>query len=296
MTATEKRSTAKQPETSLQGVLFLTAGYGTRAEPLSFARPKCLLPWKNRTLLGNLIRQFEVLEPEIMAFNASRCPELILEEVSRYWKGDTRLIFEERPLGACGTLAANSDLLRGTWAVCNTDFVMEVPAAAMVSQHASDGGGWTVLTCDLPACGGYSSLVIEGRERHYAGVSIISAEVARTASSLQISEGFFTTLRKACLDKGIPIREYYHRDKWLDMGETELFRRNTLLEGSFVHPSARVSQGALLEGFYSLGPYCIINRGASVRNSVLLEGAEILKGQKALDTVLPWYAKGVHVD
>ncbi len=296
MTATEKRFTAKQPETSLQGVLFLTAGYGTRAEPLSFARPKCLLPWKNGTLLGSLISQFTVLEPEVMAFNASRCPELILEEASRYWKGETRLIFEERPLGVCGTLATNSDLLRGTWAVCNTDFVMNVPAAAMVSDHTASGAGWTVLTCDLPAGGGYRALVVEGRERHYAGVSIISSEVARAASSRQISEGFFTTLRKTCEERGIHIREYYHGNRWLDMGETELFRKNTLLEGSFVHPSASVSRGASLEGFYSVGPYCIINDGAVVRNSVLLEGSEVLKGRKAVDTVLPWFSKGAPVD
>lgn len=296
MTATGTRFTAKQPETSVKGVLFLTAGYGSRAEPLSFARPKCLLPWRNGSVLSNLVRQFAVLKPDLMVFNASRCPELVLEEVSRCWEGETRLLFEERPLGACGTLALNRDVFHGTWVICNTDFIMDLPAADIVKYHNTSGGGWTVLTCSFPHEGRYGPLIVDGMERHYAGVSVISSDVAEIAASEQISEGFFTTLRKTCEERELFIREYFHTEPWLDMGETEHFRRNTLLNGSAVHPSARVSRRALLEGFYSVGPYCIINDGALVRNSVLLEGAEVLKGGIAEETVLPWYSKGVSVD
>lgn len=296
MTATGKRSTAREPETSLQGVLFLTAGYGKRAEPLSFARPKCLLPWKGGTLLGNLVNQFASLEPEMMVFNASRCPELILAEASRHWKGETRLLFEERPLGASGTLAANAGLFKGTWAVCNTDFVMDVPANELVEHHIASRSGWTALTCDFPDEGKYGFLEICGKKRHYAGVSVISGKVAETASSKQINGGFFTALRKACAELGIHICDYYHPSRWLDMGETELFRINTLREGSFVHPAASVGSGASLEGFYSVGANCIINNGAVVRNSVLLEGVQLSAGRKAVETVLPWFSKGVPFD
>jgi len=296
VTATEKRSTADKPPASLQGVLFLTAGYGTRAEPLSIARPKCLLPWKGGTVLGNLVRQFAEFDPELMAFNASRCPELVQKEISENWRGETRLLFEERPLGVCGTLVKNSEMFQGTWALCNTDFVMDIPLKAMSDLHAENGGGWTVLTCDLPAEGDYRPLAIQGKERHYAGVSIVSPEVAQTASLRQIRSGFFTTLREACRETGTPIREYYHSGRWLDMGEVELFRRNTLLQGTYVHPTAEVSRHASLEGFYSVGPYCIIKGGAVVKNSVLLEGSEVVKGQKVIDTVLPWFNKGAPVD
>lgn len=277
--------------TSLKGVLFLTAGYGTRAEPLSFARPKCLLPWKDTTLLGALVEQFARLEPEAMFFNASRCPELIIKEAVRNWGGQTKILFEERPLGTCGTLAENRAIFQGTWVICNTDFVMDIPAEALLQQHMSRGSHWTVLTCELPEDGNYRPLSIGGYQRHYAGVSVVSPVVADAAFEGQIAGGMFTSLRREVEKKGYFIEEYYYsgKGKWTDMGETELFRRNTLASGSFVHPSARVDSHAVLEGCYSIGPYCIINNDALIRDSVMLEGAQILEGQKAVNTVLPWF-------
>ena len=284
------------PETSLQGVLFLTAGYGTRAEPLSFARPKCLLPWRESTVLGNLVRQFALLEPEMMAFNASRCPELVLEEAGRFWGGEKKLLFEHRPLGTPGTLARNRDLFQGTWVLCNTDFAMEVPVTEIVAQHNENGSRWTVLTCGFPAYGSYRPLRVGNRNMHYAGVSVIAPEVAEAASGEQLAGGLFTSLRETFESGGNAVEEHFSPGEWLDMGETEHFRRNTLAQGSFVHRSATVEKGASLEGFYSVGPYCIIHHGAVVRNSVLLAGAEALNGQRAEETVVPWFCKGVPID
>jgi hypothetical protein len=53
-TATAKKSTDKRRKavSGLQGVLLLTAGFGRRAEPLSLFRPKALLPFREKTLLG----------------------------------------------------------------------------------------------------------------------------------------------------------------------------------------------------------------------------------------------------
>lgn len=296
MTATEKRYTAEKPGSSLQGVLFLTAGYGTRAEPLSIPRPKCLLPWKDSTVLGALVRQFALLKPGLIAFNASRCPELILQEASASWNGKVELLFEERPLGVTATLASEADLFQGTWAVCNTDFVMELPLEAMLADHLESGRSWTALTCPMPGEGDYRPLLIGGEPVHYAGVSFISGEVSSAAAETQAAGGLFSQLRRVMEERGRPMGEYRTVSPWMDMGETELFRRNTLSMGRFVHPLAEVHPGVELKGFYRVGPYCIIHDGSVIRDSVLLEGAKVLPGQRVVDRVLPWHFEGDLVD
>lgn len=291
MIATGKRSTVKPSHRYIQGVLFLTAGYGTRAEPLSFFRPKALLPWGYSTLMGNLVRQFAAVDPESMVFNASRCPELVMQEAENNWSGMTRLLFEERPLGAPGTLGKNCGLFQGHWIVTNTDMVLDVPVREMIDFHLGTGSKWTVLTGDFPGYGNYSPLYVNGKPRHYLGVSIISQEIAEIAAGEQLGTGFFSLLRKAAEKEGIVIREFFSRTKWLDMGEVNLFRKHLLSKGSYIHPSADIYDGANLQGVYWIGSSCNILPGASVRDSVMLEGSTLSSGSQLIDGVLPWFSR-----
>jgi len=293
VTATEKKSTVKYPGRHIQGVLFLTAGYGTRAEPLSFCRPKALLPWRDTTLLGDLIDRFAVVAPETIAFNASRCPELILQEGRRHWDGRTQMLFEERPLGLPGTLSRNRELFSGHWIVTNTDMVLDVPIEEMVEFHLKSGSRWTVLTGDFPEYGKYGSLWLNGRSRHYLGVSIISPEVAAICAEEQLATGFFSSLRSAAAARGIFLNEFFAGagTRWLDMGEPHLFRKHLLARGNFIHPSAVVSDEATIEGFCWIGSSCIINSNVLIRNSVVLEGSELLSGASLIDNVLPWFSR-----
>jgi len=291
VTATEKRSTAKLTGNGIQGVLFLTAGYGTRAEPLSLYRPKALLPWGESTLLGNLADQFTVIEPEVVACNATKCPELVSREICRFWHGRTELFFEEKPLGLPGTLSVNAEMFKGHWIITNTDMVLDVPVQEMVEFHISTGSKWTVLTGSFPGYGKYGSLAVNGNSRHYLGVSIVASEVAGIARKEQLSTGFFTLLRSAAEKEGIFIREYITDTDWLDMGSFHLIRKHLLLQGNCIHKLARVHRDAKLEGSYRIGRSCIVSSGAVVRNSVMLEGAVLLPGTSLIDDIVPWFVK-----
>ena len=291
MTATGKRSTVNFSGRYIQGVLFLTAGYGTRTEPLSFCRPKALLPWLDTTLLGNLVSQFAVLDLEVMAFNASRCPELVLQEGGRHWGGKTKLLFEERPLGLPGTLSLNREMFNGHWIISNTDMVLDVPVEEMIEFHLRSGSKWTVLTGKFPDYGNYGGLPVNGLSRHYLGVSIISPEVAALAAEEQLATGFFTKLRRAAAAEGIQVREFFTDTEWLDMGEVRLFRKHLLNRGSYIHPSARIYDEVILEGFYWVGSSCIISRRVLIRDSVMLEGSVLSPGASLVNGVLPWFSQ-----
>ncbi len=291
MTAIEKKFTVSFSPKVIQGVLLLAAGYGTRAEPLTFLRPKALLPYGNTTLLGKLIKQFVSVNPDTILVNTSRCPELIAHEVLKHWSGNMKVLFEERPLGAAGTLSRNRKLLKGTWILSNTDVLIDIPINEMVKQHFKSGSDWTVLTGDFPDYGKYGALLINDKSRHYLGISIISERIVELAFSKQLSFGFFSNLRNAAKKNGIEINEFFSDREWLDMGEVDLYRKHLLDNGNFIHPEAQIHPSVIFEGVNWIGNSCVIERDAYICNSVVLEKAVIMAGAIVVDSVVPMFSR-----
>ena len=285
----------------VEGALFLTAGYGTRDEPLSLVRPKCLLPRGDETLLARLSRQIRELKPNRIAANASRCPDEVMKELTSCWPhAPCELYFEERPLGASSTLARLSGLLNGgSWLVVNTDMVMEsFRAVAMMEYHRRSSSNWTVLVGDMPEKGDYSPLYVggdmelctekKGTPVHYWGISIIEPSVAAVAAELQASRGLFAQLAAEVIRRGGRVSAFRQRGEWLDMGSMEYLRENILSGGNRMHPSACVSSDVVLKGRWNVGKGCIIGSGAQLKDSVMLEGSTLESGILE-NSVLPWF-------
>jgi len=306
-TATERKSTAEAAVEPIEGGLFLTAGYGTRADPLSVIRPKALLPWGEQTVMGNLVSQAAVIPMRRLCANASRCQNLILDELLRCGCEDSvkEVFFEERPLGATSTVCRlGREGVRGTWIVSNTDMVIDAPLRAMLEYHRSREAHWTVLVGDIPAGKAYGALPIDdegafgtdkGHGRHYLGISILEPEVFRIAVERLESGSMFGSLAPASREGGLKLLSFEHNDEWLDMGSLDSIRTNILGRGSFVHPFASVSSGAILRDGYYIGRNSIVAEGALVMNSVMLESSILARGE-LVDRVLPWYCRHPEVE
>jgi mannose-1-phosphate guanylyltransferase/mannose-1-phosphate guanylyltransferase/phosphomannomutase len=299
VTATAKKSTANLPGKRLEGVLFLAAGFGTRAEPLSHIRPKALLPFGRGTVLGRLARQLSVLSPARVVMNASRCPGPLLEELERAWPASgCRVAFEERPLGAAGTLAGMADVMSGgAWVVVNTDMVIvELDVLTLVGEHFALHADWTVLTGCLPPGGGYQPLkVADGRfgtgrggDAHFFGVSVMEPCIPLLCREMQLSEGVFSVLAPEASRRGMKLMSRECAGDWLDMGRIDMLRVNILGGGSFVHPRACISKGTQLLGEVHIGAGCILADGTTVRDSVMLEGSSLESGSLE-EKILPWF-------
>jgi NDP-sugar pyrophosphorylase family protein len=300
VTVTGRKSTARAGTDPPEGVLFLTAGYGTRADPLSVLRPKALLPWGEETLLGRLVRQSEALRPGRYRANASRCPGLVLDELEAASPegADTGILFEERPLGTVSTLCRMGRAgVDGTWVVSNTDMVMEAPFGEMMEHHVGTGADWTALTGDMPEEGSYGTLHVDpegafgvaaGYGRHYLGISILSPGVFGLAVETLGSGILFGDLAPEARRRGLRLGTFEHCGTWMDMGRLESIRRNILGRGTFVHPFATVSRGASLSGDCYLGRNCLVAEGASVADSVMLDSSVVESGELR-DSVLPWF-------
>ncbi len=302
MIVTGRKSTARLSADPPEGVLFLTAGYGTRADPLSVLRPKALLPWGEETLLGRLAAQASTLDARIFCANASRCPEMVLAELSAAGPDgvESRILFEERPLGTVSTICRMGRAgVGGTWVVSNTDMVVETPFESMLASHQDSGAHWTVMTGDMPEMGDYGELPVdddgafgirEGYGRHYLGISILEPEVFELAVTTLGRGSLFGDLAPASRSKGLILKSFEYRGEWKDMGRLDSIRRNILGRGCFVHPFASVSSGAALQGSFYVGRNCVVVEGASVQDSVMLDSSVVTDGQLT-DSVLPWYCR-----
>jgi NDP-sugar pyrophosphorylase family protein len=300
-TATGKRSTGKdRPFLQIEGVLFLTAGYGRRDEPLSLIRPKALLPYADTTVLARLARQVQIASPGKIGLNASRCRDALMSEISTVWQEDMcRLYFEERPLGASATLARLAgEMSGGTWMVVNTDMIIEeFDVLGMVEQHFRTGSAWTVLTGQFPAEGSYAPLLLDENgqfgcggidKAHYWGVSLMEPVVPSTAAEIQASGGLFSELASEAAARSYHLSSYRNAGSWLDMGTIDSLRGNILSGGPYIHPSACVSSDAVLSGTWNIGKGCILGRGTVLKDSVMLEGSSLEHGTLA-ESILPWF-------
>lgn len=270
----------------LQGVLLLTAGFGRRAEPLSLFRPKALLPFREKTLLGLLAGEATVLNPEVMAVNASRCPELVHREACDSAGREVRLLFEERPLGLAGTLARLSREISGPWMIMNTDMALKADLRGLLRNHLQSGALCTLLCGDPPDRGDYGTVEVGRRARHYFGVCVIEPQVARRCIGCQGFRNFLS---------GFIVGEpagFEGVAGWMDMGTPELYRMNLLSEGSFVHGSAEVSPDAVLSGVCHVYGGCRVEAGALVEGSVMLPGSVLSGGTRLLNSILPWFSRG----
>jgi len=283
----------------IEGVLFLTAGYGRRDEPLSLLRPKTLIPFGSTTVIGRLARQIAILCPARIRINASRCPELLLKEVSSLWQEEMcELYFEERPLGASASLARYAEVLNGgTWMIVNTDMVIEdFDVEGMVRYHHDMKSDWTALTGSFPASGSYSPLLTDAdsrfgcgsQETHYWGISLMEPSIPAAASKLQVSGGLFSELASAALADGRQLMTYRNKGEWKDMGRIDLLRTNILSGGSYIHPTACVSSDAVLEGSWNIGNGCILGSGTVLKDSVMLAGSTLESGTLN-EAILPWF-------
>ncbi len=284
----------------IEGVLFLAAGYGTRIEPLSLLRPKALLPFGNSTVLAELARQIYALRPRRVRINASRCPEVLLNELISVWPIEMcSVYFEERPLGVCATLARHADeMAEGTWMIVNTDMIIEgFDAVQMMNFHRKTESSWTVLTGCFPSEGRYSPLLLDenrcfgtgmGDPVHYRGISLVEPVISLLSRGIQASVSLFSELAPAAIENGYKLFSCNMEGNWLDMGRITIARENILSGGSFIHPNACVSSDVVLEGNWNIGPGCILAGGTVLRNSVMLEGSTLEKG--CIDeTILPWF-------
>jgi NDP-sugar pyrophosphorylase family protein len=300
--------------------VILAGGEGTRLRPLTLSTPKPVVPVVDRPFLRHQIDLLVGAGVREIVFSVAYRPERV-EAV--FGDGSAlgvriRYAVEETPLGTGGAVRNALPLLDERTVVLNGDILTDVDLAAVVERHEAQRARATILLAPVanPAAYGLVETDPAGRVLRFlekprpeqittntinAGIYVLetdSLELMAAGVNTSIERVFFPAL----LERGEKVLGPVHRGYWIDIGTPEKYlqvhrdilsrRFAVALDGSpraegVVHPTARVSDEALLDGHFYVGPGCEVEAGARLGpDAVLVADVRVRPGADLRDCVL----------
>ncbi|MCS7206700.1 MAG: NDP-sugar synthase [Dehalococcoidia bacterium] len=287
--------------------VILVGGEGTRLRPLTYTRPKSMLPVLNRPFLEHMLahlRQNGVTEVILALHYLPDAIRSYFGDGSR-WGVRLHYVVEPFPLGTAGPLKFVADRLTSTFVVCNGDVFTDLDLRQVLALHRQKGALATIVltAVDDPTPFGMVETAPDGRVLRFkekpsrdevttlwvnAGTYILEPEVLRwvpPGQKYMVEHGLFPAL----LEAGQPVFAFRSRAYWLDMGNPRTYmrlHRDLLLglvsspfaldgvterqPGVWLAPSASVDETAILKGPLVLGEGCTIGPGAKVVGPAVL--------------------------
>ncbi len=293
--------------------LLLAGGFGTRLRPLTFTRPKHLLPIANRPHIEHvfdLLLEYGVTE---VILTTSYLAEAFAETVegARARGLDVQVTYEEVPLGTAGALKnAQTEVGDDTFFVFNGDVLTDVDLEAVLSFHRDRKAEATILLTPVedPSAFGVVPTQDDGRvtgfiekpPRHEAPTNMINAGIyvlepsvlARipVAREWSAERALFPQL----VSENAPIYGFSTDAYWMDVGTPDKYLRANMdaisgrfgmVSGTDIDASVQVEEGATVSSS-CVGAGTRIERGARVEGSVLLPGVSVGAGAVVKDSIL----------
>ena len=300
--------------------VILAGGEGTRLRPLTLTTPKPVVPVVDRPLLRHQLDLLAGAGIREVVFSVAYRPERI-EAV--FGDGSAfglriRYAVEDSPLGTGGAVRNALPLLDARTVVLNGDVLTDADIGAIVARHDAEGASATILLAPVPnpAAYGLVETAPGGRVLRFlekprpeeittntinAGIYVLETRVLDLMPegvNYSIERGFFPAL----LARGDAVLGPVHRGYWIDIGTPEKYlqvHRDILNRrfpvpldgepraGGFVHPTARVADGAHLDGHFYIGPGCEVEPGARLGpDAVLVADVHVRSGACLRDCVL----------
>jgi mannose-1-phosphate guanylyltransferase len=293
--------------------LLLAGGFGTRLRPLTYTRPKHLLPIANRPHIEHVFDLLDAHGISEVILTTSYLAEAFGETVARAReRGMTvQVTHEEVALGTAGALKhAEAEIGVGTFLVFNGDVLTDVDLGEVVAFHRNKGAlGTIVLTpVEDPSAfgvvptdeGGRVTGFIEKPAREDAPTDLINAGiyVLEPAVLDRIPAGKEWSVERALFPElvaqGAPLYARSTDAYWMDVGTPDKYRQANIdtIRGRFkaregvalaqdaeVHPGAGVTDSCV-------GPGGVLEEGARVVSSVLLAGCRVGAGALVEDSIL----------
>ena len=289
--------------------MILSAGLGTRLQPLTFHLPKPLFPVLNIPLLHRLLYQLDDAGFSRIVINCFHLAHLVLEMAGSY-KGRAEIITLVEPslLGTGGALrnALPHILKNEPLLVVNGDVVTDLDLARVINQHQHHGA--------------IASLVVHKREP-WNNIAVMDEEVsgfnysgldAMAFTGISVLEPeFISTIPENCpsslvdafkvvIDKGDRLQAL-RADKiaghyiWEDIGSPGgyLSAHKVLFAGE--NNRCLVGQGTELPGdliwkdWVSIGPRVSLGSDITLCRSVIWKGSNVPSGEVLEDCVFSPY-------
>jgi mannose-1-phosphate guanylyltransferase/phosphomannomutase len=298
--------------------IVLAGGMGTRLRPLTYTRPKPIIPVANRPaidyIVGGAVRAG--ISEVIIATN------YMAEILQAYCATNpfpipVRCVREDRPLGTAGAVKNVEGQITGTFAVIQGDSLSDVDLSGLATSHRSFGGIATIAVMPVENPSEFGIVALDGESRiarflekptrdecfsnlANTGFYLFEPEIFEQVPR-DTPYDFSFELFPALLRAGRPIFGWRTRAYWIDLGRIATYlagNAHCLSQGDgvrladdavispdvAVHPPVLVGDGVVVEAGCEIGPFVSIGRGARlgagsrVRGSILYERSVVGPG------------------
>lgn len=281
--------------------VILSGGLGTRLRPLTYTRPKPLLPIANRPMLEHLLDGLpEAVDRALLASG------YMVDQI-RAW-GETIdhrvelvVVEEEEPLGTGGAIKNLEHELEGPFVCLNGDVISSAPLARMIEQRreADAIGAIALWRVDEPQHygvverdGDRITRFVEKPDPEEAPSNLINAGSYVFDLELldHIGPGKISLEHEvfpSVLDQGYRLLGEPFEGHWVDCGRPDVYleAHELLIDGE-----AALAPDARLEGDWSrwasLGQSARVDADAHVERAVLFDDARVRTGARVASTIL----------
>jgi mannose-1-phosphate guanylyltransferase len=298
--------------------LVLIGGFGTRLRPITYTLPKQLIPLAGKPMLFHVLDLLpNDVEEVVLAtgYKADVIDAFVRAHPTRF---PVRTVAEAEPLGTGGGMKNAGDSMSDPFFLLNSDVIARVDLAEMARQHRAHGGLGTMGLAEVEDTRPYGVADLDADDRIR---SFVEKPEPADAPSHWINAGF-AVWNRAVLDAippgravsferevvpgllphgvyGFRITSYFddagtperllRSQKWLfDDGRGG---KGTLPNGSFGQGPVALMVGARATGasfgpYVTLGPGALVEAGAHVENSILLDEVHVEKDATVSASVL----------
>ncbi len=290
--------------------VVLAGGEGTRLKPLTYRRPKPLMPVAGRPCIDYVLRALASSGFHEIIVTTAYLSDALIKSIGDGLEYNASILysFEENPAGTAGAVRRVANFIDDTFVVAMGDLLCDVDFKALHDFHKRKGGVVTIALTEVedPLQYGIVGLDENGRIAKFkekpkkeeafsnlvnAGIYVLEPEVLEfipTDQKFDFAKDLFPKL----LSKGVPLYGSKLEGTWMDIGRPhdllkasmEIVRREgrplrragVTSEGPVVlDPAAVIETGVTIRGPCYVGPGAVLRSGSIADRSCLYEGASL---------------------
>jgi mannose-1-phosphate guanylyltransferase len=271
--------------------LLIAGGFGTRMRPLTYTRPKHLLPIANKPHIEyvfDLLQRHDVNEVVLLtSYLAEAFTQTVTAASDRGMQ--VRICREETPLGTAGALKNAAEMVGSeTFFAMNGDVLTGADLSALLEFHRASGGSGTILLTPVEDPSQFGVVAADSRgcveafiekpPKGEAPTNLINAGIYVLEPEIfdQIPEGEEYSAERQLFPALVEQKELFAMSTdayWLDVGTPSKYLQANLdaLDGTLVvEEISMIAEGSVLRGEAS-----VVAEGAEVTRSCLGDGVKI---------------------
>lgn len=290
--------------------VVLAGGEGTRLKPLTYRRPKPLMPVAGRPCIDYVLRSLATSGFHEIIVTTAYLSDALIKSIGDGLDYNASILysFEENPAGTAGAVRRVGNFIDETFVVAMGDILCDVDFKALYDFHKRKGGVVTIALTEVddPTQYGIVGLDAKGRIAKFkekpakeqafshlvnAGVYVLEPEVLEFIPPDQKFD-FAKDLFPKLLSKGVPLYGSKIDGVWMDIGQPHdlwkasmvvvrregkpLRRPGVMSEGPVIlDADAEVEDGVTIHGPCYVGPGAVLRGGSVADNACLYEGARL---------------------